>query len=257
MESGYPEQFVMNLALLSNIQAEIQKDGKGYLGKSITETITNGFFTVDQKWTVKYWNKAAEKLLGVKSEDILGKNLWEEFAEFIPLDFYAVYHKAFQQDIPHHFEEYWGELGAWFDVITYYCDNTLSVSFKTTGPLRQDHPERQLEMLNELYKFVTEVTNDCLWEWDLDTKEIFWIDGGHKRVFGYKIENALIPQSFWESRIHPDDRKRVFAGIYKVINSKTETLWEEEYRFQKRTVVMPVFMTAGIFYSIMRIRFAE
>ncbi len=28
--------------------------------------------------------------------------------------------------------------------------------------------------------------------WNLQTDEMFWIDGGHKRVFGYPIENALI-----------------------------------------------------------------
>ena len=78
-------------------------------GKPITEIITNGFFTVDRKWTVKYWNKAAEKLLGVQAKDIVGKNLWEKFAGSIPLDFYTVYHKAFLQDIPVHFEEYWGK----------------------------------------------------------------------------------------------------------------------------------------------------
>ena len=42
-----------------------------YPGKPITEIITNGFFTVDRKWTVTYWNKAAEKLLGVQSKDII------------------------------------------------------------------------------------------------------------------------------------------------------------------------------------------
>ena len=108
-------------------------------GKPITEIITNGFFTVDRKWTVKYWNKAAEILLGVKAKDIVGKNLWEEFAGIIPLNFYAVYHKAFLQDIPVHFEEYWGEMGAWFDVITYHCDDTLSVSFKSSN--QPTHPD--------------------------------------------------------------------------------------------------------------------
>ena len=208
--------------------------------KPITEIITNGFFTVDKKWTVKYWNKAAERLLGVQSKDIVGKNLWQKFAGAIPLDFYAVYHKAFLLDIPVHFEEYWGEMGAWFDVITYYCDDTLSVSFKSSNQLAHPdyladpkHPAQQLKVLNELYKFVTEVTNDCLWEWDLQTKEIFWIDGGHKRVFGYQIENALIPQSFWESRLHPDDKVRLLTRLNKTITEGSVCVWEDEYRFKK------------------------
>jgi len=212
----------------------------GYPRKPITEIITNGFFTVDKRWTVKYWNKAAERLLGVQSKDIVGENLWEKFAGAIPLDFYAVYHKAFLQDIPVHFEEYWGEMGAWFDVITYHCDDTLSVSFKSSNQLAHPdyltdpkHPAQQLKVLNELYKFVTEVTNDCLWEWDLQSREIFWIDGGHKRVFGYQIENALIPQSFWESRLHPEDKVRLLTRLNKTITEGSVSVWEDEYRFKK------------------------
>ena len=209
---------------------------KGYLGKPITETITNGFFTVDEKWAVQYWNKAAEILLGVKAKDILGKNLWEKFAGIIPLEFYMVYQKAFLDDVPLHFEEYWGEMGAWFDVITYHCDNTLSVSFKSSNHPHTEHPEHpveRLKVLTELYKLVTEVTNDCLWEWDLQAKEIFWIDGGHKRTFGYQVENALIPQSFWESRLHPDDKVRILTKLIKAITDGITCVWEDEYRFEK------------------------
>lgn len=207
-----------------------------YPDKSINETLTNGFFTVDQKWTVKYWNKAAEILLKVKAKDIVGKNFWEEFAGIIPLEFYSVYQKAFIQDLPLHFEEYWGEMDSWFDVIIYYSDNSLSVSFKSSNHSNREYlenPVQRLKTLSELYRFVTEITNDCLWEWNLRNNEIFWIDGGHKRIFGYQVENALIPQSFWESRIHPGDKDRVLAGLKEMTTRGTEGLWEEEYRFAK------------------------
>jgi PAS domain S-box-containing protein len=212
----------------------------GYEGKPITEIVANGFFTVDRKWTVTYWNRAAEKLLRVEAKEIVGKNLWEKFAGIIPINFYSVYHKAFLQDIPIHFREYWAELGSWFDVITYHCDDTLSVSFKSVNgvadpylPDAGKNQEYQFKDLNGLYRFITEVTNDCLWEWNLQDREIFWIDGGHKRVFGYQVENALVPQSFWESRIHPDDRDLVMARLNKIITEDRSAAWEEEYRFRK------------------------
>jgi PAS domain S-box-containing protein len=206
----------------------------GYPGKPISEIITNGFFTVDQHWTVKYWNKAAETLLGVPAANIIGKNLWKEFARALPVDFYAVYHNAFIQDIPTHFEEYWGKMGAWFDVITYHCDDTLSVSFRSRNHLAHSrHLQQRHKMLNDLYKFVTEVTNDCLWEWDLHTRELFWIDGGHKRVFGYQIVNALIPQSFWENHLHPDDKVRILNRLNKILSTGSDRTWEDEYRFQR------------------------
>jgi PAS domain S-box-containing protein len=206
----------------------------GYRGKPITEIIANGFFKVDEHWTVKYWNKAAEKLLGVRAADIIGKNLWEEFAGAVPVDFYTIYHNAFLQDVPAHFEEYWGKMGTWFDVITYHCDDTLSVSFRSRDhPAGSKDPEQQLKTLNELYRFVTEVTNDCLWEWDLQTREIFWIDGGHKRVLGYQIVNALIPQSFWENHLHPDDKARILNRLNKILLEGSDSVWEDEYKFQR------------------------
>ena len=198
------------------------------------EIIPNGYFVVNKKWIVKHWNKAAEGLLAVKAEDIVGRNLWEAFAGVIPLQFYTVYPKAFLQDIPMHFVEYWEEMGAWFDVVTYYYEDSLSVSFKHSNhPVHQGLPEEQLKTLNELYRYVTEVTNDCLWEWDLSAKELFWIDGGHKRVFGYPIVNAIIPQSFWENRLHPEDKLRVLTRLNEIIAVRTATVWEDEYRFRK------------------------
>jgi PAS domain-containing protein len=221
---------------VSNNGLELIPVRNGYSGKAITDIITNGFFTVDRHWTVIYWNSAAEKLLGMPAHDIMGKNLWNVFVEIIPLNFYHVYHKAFLQDIPTHFTEYWAEKECWFDVITYHYDDSLSVSFKNRSQeLRPDHsayPRHQLRILNELYRFVTEVTNDCLWEWNLQTKEIFWVDGGHKRVFGYPIENALVPQRFWENKIHPEDRVRILSRLNKIIDAG-ETEWKDDYRFQK------------------------
>src|SRR5579863_1638190 len=133
----------------------------GYPDIPMTEIIPNGFFVVNHKWIVKRWNKEAESLLAVKAQDIVGRNLWEAFAGIIPLKFYTVYHKAFLQDIPVHFVEYWEEMGAWFDVVTYYYEDSLSVSFKHSHqPADRDLPEERLKTLNELYRYVTEVTND-------------------------------------------------------------------------------------------------
>jgi PAS domain S-box-containing protein len=205
-----------------------------YSGKAITETISYGLFKVDQQLTVKYWNKAAANLLGIQAKDIIGKNLRENFLDDIPPNFSIVCEKAFLEDNPIHSVEYWAERGAWFDVITYHCEDTLSVSFKSRNPfLNPEDPAQQLKTLNELYKFVTEITNDCLWEWDLQSKELFWIDGGHKRVFGYQVENALIPQSFWESLIHPDDKVRILSGLNKIIDDESISTWEDNYRFRK------------------------
>jgi PAS domain S-box-containing protein len=208
---------------------------KNYPVYSIAETLTNGFFTVDNKWTVQYWNPAAEKILRVPAADIVGKNLWQKFEGVIPIELFKVDLHAFLNTAPAHFHEYWAEMGAWFDVTTYHDHNSLSVSFKSSRHQPAELPESAVERLKtitELYRFVTEITNDCLWEWDLDTHEICWIDGGHKRVFGYQVENALVPQSFWEQCIHPDDKDAVLLSLKHALAKKTSDLWEATYRFK-------------------------
>ncbi|OSZ77615.1 hypothetical protein CAP36_14680 [Chitinophagaceae bacterium IBVUCB2] len=207
-----------------------------YQGKPVIETLTNGYFIVDENWVVKYWNESAEKLLGITKINILGKNLWKEFAQRIPIEFYAVYNKAFLKDIPIQFQEYWGEMNAWFDVTTWCVDDNLCVSFKSSSaPYTEDSVKimDRLNTLTELYKYVTEITNDALWEWDWGTNEIFWIDGGHKRAFGYPIENKLIPVNFWRSCLHPDDRERVLTKLNTTIKDTELEIWEDEYRFKR------------------------
>jgi len=215
-----------------------------YSWKPITETILNGFFTINHKWIVTHWNSAAEKILGVAAKDILGKNFWEKFAGILPLHFYAVYHQSFLQKTPVHFQEYWEEKGAWFDVILYPNDKSISVSFKSSNypggrplnaakNLEQTYWGEQMTVLNQLYQFVAEVTSDCLWEWDLRSEELFWIDGGHHRLFGYPIENAVIPQLFWESLLHPDDKSAVLNRLHKIIAERVDTVYDAEYRFKK------------------------
>jgi PAS domain S-box-containing protein len=198
------------------------------------EVMTTGFFTVDTNWMVTHWNKAAENLTGVKAQDMLGLNLWEAFGGAIPPQFHSAFHKVFLQELSIPAVTQWGELGEWRDVVTYLFRDRFSVSFTSNHhPVQEQTPEDRLSVINELYRCVTEVTEDCLWEWDLTTEEFFWIDGGHQRVFGYPIVNAIVPQHFWESCLHPEDKARILTRLKEVLSSGRATTWEDEYRFKK------------------------
>ena len=179
---------------------------------AIREISLNGFFAVDRNWNVLEWNNAAAKLLRLEATEIIGHNFWNKFSGLLPVEFYAYYHKPFQIEEALQFNEYWAEMGAWFQGIVYATGDILSVSFTCSN--QPANPEKKIKILRDLYLFVSEVTNDCLWEWDLQAKQLFWIDGGHKRVFGYPIVDALIPQSYWESRIHPDDKMKPIKTCY-------------------------------------------
>jgi len=109
---------------------ELQLEGSNNEIRTILESITDGFFTVDKEWVVQYWNKEAERMLHVKREEIIGKNLWEVFSNVIPLKFYNEYHRAVNENTAVHFKEYFPLLKMWFDVSGYPSEKGLSVYFK-------------------------------------------------------------------------------------------------------------------------------
>lgn len=111
--------------------------------------------------------------------DIVGRNLWEVFAEIIPVNFYSDYYHLLPEQVPVYLDGYWPQMETYYEIITCYNEGALFISFKKKYPLRsQGYPAQQSKILHEMYEFVTQITNDCLWEWDIRNKEIFWIDGG-------------------------------------------------------------------------------
>ena len=113
----------------------------------ILESIGDGFFAVEEDWTVSYWNKKAEEILGKKKEEILGENLWEHYQDAVSLKFFTEYHKAMNDKVSVHFEEYFPPLEKWFEVSAYPSDNGISVYF--IDATERIKSEQQLIELNK------------------------------------------------------------------------------------------------------------
>ena len=48
----------------------------------ILEKTSDGFFAADRSWKFTFVNRQAEKLLGRRREELLGRDFWIEFPEF-------------------------------------------------------------------------------------------------------------------------------------------------------------------------------
>jgi PAS domain S-box-containing protein len=119
--------------------------------KTILESITDGFYSVDKNWMVTYWNKEAELLLGIHRELILGKNIWDAFMEAVPLKFYSEFHRAVRLNKAVHFEEYYPPLNKWFEVSAYPSESGLSIYFKeiTERKVTEQEMQKRAEELSK------------------------------------------------------------------------------------------------------------
>lgn len=96
--------------------------------------------------------------------------------------------------------------------------------------------KRNLENLresNERYEFVAKATNDVVWDWNLDTNDVYWAGENMHRLFGYTRTDMSSTINFWEQCIHPDDRKRVMEGLFNAISANAQSIWQDEFRFKK------------------------
>jgi two-component system sensor histidine kinase UhpB len=82
--------------------------------------------------------------------------------------------------------------------------------------------------INRQYELIGSVTNDVIWNWDVNSNEITCTK---KDFFGYAHEDIEENLDWWMDRIHPDDKEQVTQAITNVLNKKTTTL-QVEYRFR-------------------------
>ena len=99
----------------------------------ILESITDGFFAVDNDWRFTYVNHKAEQLLGKRKEEILFKSMWDAFPEVVGTTFYKEFNRAKEEMIPISFEEFYPPLNKWFEVHVYPYKNGLSGYFDDIG----------------------------------------------------------------------------------------------------------------------------
>lgn len=208
------------------------------------ERIGDAFFSVDENWTVTYWNREAEKVLGKPKEEIVGKDLWEEYEEAVSLEFYTQYHKAINEQTAVHFEEYYPPVEKWFEVNAYPSESGLSVFFRDITERKEN--EEQIRRINERFEKVTEATNDALWDFNVVENHLFW-GRGFETLFGYDLEETNPSIDFLISLIHPEERERIAQNIEHYMKSDTKTDWYEEYRFKKNDGSYAYVMDRAIF----------
>jgi PAS domain S-box-containing protein len=111
------------------------------------ESISDGFFSLDAGFVVTYFNGAAERLLGRKSWEILGHNLFEAFPEIKGSIFEDKYREALRKKTPLAFETYFPVVPYenWYDVRVYPRRDGISVFFQvTTENHRLEEARKQL-----------------------------------------------------------------------------------------------------------------
>jgi PAS domain S-box-containing protein len=103
---------------------------------------------------------------------------------------------------------------------------------------------RSLEQSIERFEYVTEATTDIIWDWDLETNEVYY-SGNIEKSFGHTPGYNVGDMRFFAKHVHHDDKERVvlYADAVKYGDMK---YWTEKYRFRKANGEYAYVLDKGI-----------
>ena len=96
----------------------------------ILESITDGFFVLDQHFRVTLWNREAERLTRIPSAEIVGQPIREKLPELIDVDTWQSFQKAFKKKMTVTFEQYNERTDRWLEMSLYPSDQGVFAYFK-------------------------------------------------------------------------------------------------------------------------------
>jgi PAS domain S-box-containing protein len=92
--------------------------------------------------------------------------------------------------------------------------------------------EQKLLASENRFDLAMQFTNDGLWDWNLETNEI-WFSPAWKSMLGYKPDELENDSSVWERLTHPDDVKTSWNMLREVIDRKRPR-FELEFKMQHK-----------------------
>lgn len=97
---------------------------------SFLESTTDAFVALDNNWNYIYVNKKAGDIFNRQPEDLIGKNIWDEFPEGVGQKFYHAYHKAMREQRQIQIEEYYPPWNRWYENRIYPSKEGLCIFFQ-------------------------------------------------------------------------------------------------------------------------------
>jgi PAS domain S-box-containing protein len=121
------------------------------------ESISDAFYAVDEEWRFTYVNGKAEEIWGRSREELLGKNIWDEFPEAVGSESYRQIKRAMEEGVTTEFETISPVLDAWVAGRAYPSREGISVYFRDVTERKQ--AEEETRRSEEAQRFLAEASS--------------------------------------------------------------------------------------------------
>jgi len=120
----------------------------------------------------------------------------------------------------------------------------LGLEIQSWQEVQRRQAEEELRRSRERFELAVRGSQDGLWDWDLQSNEVFF-SPRWKSILGYEDHELANHLDEWEKRLHPDERERVLAANYAHINGTTSH-YEYEYRLRHKDGTYRWILSRGV-----------
>jgi len=128
-----------------------------------------------------------------------------------------------------------GELRAisWSNVLTRDAKGEIvDVTCLGVDITERIHAVEAIRASEERFKMAMDATRDGLWDWNVETGEVYY-SPGYTAMLGFSPEEAPATVEFWKSRIHPDDEAAAVKANMDCIENRRQD-FEAEFRMRAK-----------------------
>lgn len=192
---------------------------------AMMESITDGFFAINQDWIVTYWNKEAERILNKTRNEILGRKVSDIYPEAAELKFSSECKRAMENKESVQFDEYLPSVGLWLEVTAYPSSDGLSVYFRDVST--RIKAEQELQEAKERYQQLFDFSPFPIWVYDTETLGFLAVNAAAIEAYGYteaEFLNMTVRSMYPVSEQHVLDRMLEGKVKAKQVNRAQVTL---------------------------------
>jgi diguanylate cyclase (GGDEF)-like protein/PAS domain S-box-containing protein len=240
-EQTWSKVFVGISDITERRQAEAALAAERDLLQVLMDNIPDTIYFKDTSSRFTRINRAQVKVLGVTTpQEAIGKTDFDFFhTPDLAQSFYQEEQRMIEtgESLINHieFNPTLDGQPRWFSTTKVPIKNELGSVIGIVGVSRDITERKQVEEAllksEERFKLMAWATKDAVWDWDLQTNQIWWGEGLQK-IFHYSAETAQANSEWWFDHIHPEDRAKVHQVIDQALANDME-FWSKEYRFQR------------------------
>ncbi len=197
--------------------------------RSILESITDGFFTLDGEWRFTFINAEGERILNRCRSDLLGQTLWEAYPGLEGSEFERTYHRTISERVSLTVTAFYPLHQSWYEARTYPGDQGLSVCFQNVTERQQTDlalraSEERLRSANALLAGITEGTDDLIAALDNDLR-FTAANGAYQRAFFELFgKEARVGESMVTALAElPEEKRQVVELWERALSGETFT----------------------------------